>query len=278
MPNYAAIPEFGQLVEYITQGPLVDGTYGVIINRVKLESIITPIVMASQTVAGNLPSLQAANADYAKINAISADRNPILSPAELTPVKSVIATNNHTDIVRYATDTTPTGEVVTGKLIEVEQRPMWASGLAVTVGQVYRYETDKNLYEVIQAHTTQADWTPPVAKSLFKRFYEPSGATWPWVQPTGAHDAYPVGARVTHGGYTWQNVTPANVWVPGTGTLWTNLTPPPPTSAWSGASVAYKVNDLATYLGHTYKCLQAHTSNVSWTPTATINVLWQLVS
>jgi hypothetical protein len=38
MPNnYAAIPEFGQLVEYITQGPLVDGVYGIVIHAVPLE-------------------------------------------------------------------------------------------------------------------------------------------------------------------------------------------------------------------------------------------------
>ena len=36
-----------------------------------------------------------------------------------------------------------------------------------------------------------------------------------WVQPTGAHDAYPVGAKVTHNGATWENTTPANVWEPG---------------------------------------------------------------
>jgi hypothetical protein len=274
MPNYSSIPNFGEYTEYITQGPLVGDTYGVIINRVPLEAIIAPPTMDGQPVSDNLQSLQVINADYAKIQAISAARDPALSPAELTPVKAVIAEDNHTDIVRYATDTTPTGLVITSKLIEVKQRPVWRAGLAVTVGQVYRYTTDKDLYQVIQPHTTQADWTPPVAKALFKRFYEPADAPWPWVQPTGAHDAYPVGARVTYGGYIWQNTIAANVWVPGV-TGWTNLTPPV-TSAWA-YPVAYKVNDLVTYLTKTYKCIQVHTSNVSWTPTATINVLWALV-
>ena len=36
-----------------------------------------------------------------------------------------------------------------------------------------------------------------------------------WVQPLGAHDSYPVGRTVTHGGKTWENLTPANVWAPG---------------------------------------------------------------
>lgn len=37
-----------------------------------------------------------------------------------------------------------------------------------------------------------------------------------WVQPTGAQDAYPLGAVVTHNGQTWENTgSDANVWEPG---------------------------------------------------------------
>jgi hypothetical protein len=37
-----------------------------------------------------------------------------------------------------------------------------------------------------------------------------------WVQPTGAHDAYVMGARVTHNGKNWENTgSAANVWEPG---------------------------------------------------------------
>ncbi|TXH10505.1 MAG: hypothetical protein E6R04_05280 [Spirochaetes bacterium] len=43
-----------------------------------------------------------------------------------------------------------------------------------------------------------------------------------WTQPTGAHDAYPLGARVTHNGKTWTSTAAANVWPPGTGALWTD--------------------------------------------------------
>ena len=41
--------------------------------------------------------------------------------------------------------------------------------------------------------------------------------------------------------------------------------------------IAYKVNDRVTYLTHTYKCLQAHTSQAAWTPVA-VPALWQLIS
>ncbi|HEY2794113.1 MAG TPA: glycosyl hydrolase family 18 protein, partial [Micromonosporaceae bacterium] len=55
-------------------------------------------------------------------------------------------------------------------------------------------------------------------------------------------------------------------------------TSPPPGNApaWV-ANHAYKIGDLVTYQGHTYKCLQAHTSLVGWEP-ATTPALWQLVS
>ena len=39
---------------------------------------------------------------------------------------------------------------------------------------------------------------------------------WPaYQQPTGAHDAYPMGAHVMHGGIEWVSDVDANVWEPG---------------------------------------------------------------
>ncbi len=46
--------------------------------------------------------------------------------------------------------------------------------------------------------------------------------------------------------------------------------------AWA-VGVAYAVNDTVTYNGSTYKCLQAHTSQADWTPTAAPS-LWQLTT
>jgi hypothetical protein len=36
-----------------------------------------------------------------------------------------------------------------------------------------------------------------------------------WTQPTGAHDAYPLGAKVAHKGKTWTSTAAANIWEPG---------------------------------------------------------------
>src|SRR2546422_113047 len=44
-------------------------------------------------------------------------------------------------------------------------------------------------------------------------------------------------------------------------------------AAWA-PNVAYSVGTLVTYGGHTYKCIQAHTSQVGWEP-ATTPALWQ---
>lgn len=45
--------------------------------------------------------------------------------------------------------------------------PPWEPGIAVNVGQTYTY--GGKVYEVIQAHTTQADWTPDVTPSLWTK-------------------------------------------------------------------------------------------------------------
>lgn len=44
---------------------------------------------------------------------------------------------------------------------------------------------------------------------------EPGGETYPeWVQPTGAHDAYSKGDRVTYGGKVYESLIDSNVWSP----------------------------------------------------------------
>ena len=47
----------------------------------------------------------------------------------------------------------------------VELFPAWSSGIAVSVGERYQY-ADK-LYNVVQAHTTQSDWTPDATPAMW---------------------------------------------------------------------------------------------------------------
>ena len=71
------------------------------------------------------------------------------------------------------------------------------------------------LYRCVQAHTSQATWTLEDAPSLWTRIADPA-QEWPeWIQPTGAHNAYAQGAKVSHGGKRWVSDVDNNVWEPG---------------------------------------------------------------
>ena len=47
----------------------------------------------------------------------------------------------------------------------IDLYPVWAVGIAVAKDTRYQYEG--KLYKVVQAHTTQADWTPDITPSLW---------------------------------------------------------------------------------------------------------------
>lgn len=71
------------------------------------------------------------------------------------------------------------------------------------------------LYRCVQAHTSQESWTPEAAASLWTRIADPA-QEWPeWIQPTGAHNAYAQGAKVSHNGKHWVSNVANNVWEPG---------------------------------------------------------------
>ena len=90
----------------------------------------------------------------------------------------------------------------------------WAYPVAYTAGQIRRY-TDGKLYKCLTAHTSQADWTPDAAPSLWVAVSDPA-EEWPeWSQPVGAHDAYSAGAKVAHGGRHWTSDVDGNGWEPG---------------------------------------------------------------
>ena len=89
--------------------------------------------------------------------------------------------------------------------------PTWAAGKSYSTDD--RIEYGGTLYRCVQGHTAQEDWTPPATPALWTAV---SLEEWPdWVQPLGAHDAYNVGAKVTHAGKHWTSNIDANVWEPG---------------------------------------------------------------
>ena len=94
----------------------------------------------------------------------------------------------------------------------------WQIGKAYTVGEFFTYGEnstgDPQLYKVVQAHTSQADWLPGGVPSL----YEPIGlndAGYPvWSQPSGAHDAYNAGDIVDYNGMLYKSLIDGNTYSP----------------------------------------------------------------
>lgn len=111
-----------------------------------------------------------------------------------------------------------------------------------------------------------------------------------WAQPTGAHDAWPIDATVTHGGQVWVNIAGVpNVWEPGADgpvPTWRELTayepapvpgddeesveepaaPAAPVVADWHTGTTYAPGDLLLFEGGQYEVIQPHTSAAHWTP------------
>lgn len=88
------------------------------------------------------------------------------------------------------------------------------------------------LYTCIQPHTSQSDWAPDVAHSLWAKTIEYGGSESgndevpEWVQPESTNP-YPKGARVKKDGKVWESLVDNNVWVPGaigTEGVWKDVT------------------------------------------------------
>lgn len=93
----------------------------------------------------------------------------------------------------------------------VELYPEWLADTAYQIGD--RVRDGETLYKCVQSHTSQSDWRPGDTPALWTRV---SIDEWPeWVQPTGAHDAYNTGDKVTYEGQHWVSMIDANVYIPG---------------------------------------------------------------
>ena len=89
----------------------------------------------------------------------------------------------------------------------------WIANELVAAGQTRT--SDGKTWEVITPHTTQAGWEPENTPALWNEVVVVPPGPQPWVQPTGAHDAYQTGNQVTHNGSTWESTVDNNVWAPG---------------------------------------------------------------
>lgn len=99
----------------------------------------------------------------------------------------------------------------TTALTGIELFPKWQSSKAYSVGDRVQYNS--TLYRCVQAHTSQNDWTPDATPALWvivsiEEFPE-------WIQPTGAHDAYNKGDKVSYNGKHYICTVDSNVYAPG---------------------------------------------------------------
>ena len=87
------------------------------------------------------------------------------------------------------------------------------NGVAYVVGKRIMFEGV--LYKVIQAHTSQADWTPVAAPSLFaKVINETIDGSIPEFEQPDSTNPYMKGDRVLFNGKIYESVIDNNIWSP----------------------------------------------------------------
>ena len=97
--------------------------------------------------------------------------------------------------------------------------PKWEAGMKLKPKTVLGYGEnsvgDVQLYQVLQDHTSSAEWAPDIAPSLYKKIGITEDGIPEWVQPLGASDSYAKGDETSHKGQTWVSTVDNNVWEPG---------------------------------------------------------------
>ena len=154
--------------------------------------------------------------------------------------------------------------------------PVWdGNGVAYTTNARIQY--NGVLYKVLQNHTSQPDWSPAVAPSLFAKVLqdEVSGKVLDWVQPDSTN-GYSLGAVVKHNDKYWKSLVNDNVWEPGaTGvSQWKqcDINGEDIVAEWT-AGTTYQTGDVVMYNGSQYKCVL---DNCVWSPND-LPSAWELI-
>lgn len=91
--------------------------------------------------------------------------------------------------------------------------PEW-DGNGVTYLKDDRVRYKNKLFKVLQEHISQLDWIPGATPSLYVEIADPSIEYPEWKKPTGAHDAYSKGDKVTYNGRKYVSTINANTYSP----------------------------------------------------------------
>ena len=96
----------------------------------------------------------------------------------------------------------------------VELFRFWRADTNYDADERIRY--GEKLYRCVQAHTSQAEWTPDATPALWTEVAKP-GEIPVWKQPTGAQDAYNKGDKVWYpekNTTVYESLIDANVYSP----------------------------------------------------------------
>lgn len=165
--------------------------------------------------------------------------------------------------------------------------PAWEPMKSYVIGDIVSYGVnslgDPQLYKIVQAHTSQSDWTPSTTPSLYDAFGLDASGYPIWAQPSGAHDAYSKGDVVNYNRTIYESVIDGNVWSPDVypagwktvsdGAVSPEPSPDPDPGAteypdWvqpSGAHDAYNTGDIVRYNGVLYR---SKIDGNTWSPDA----------
>ena len=141
--------------------------------------------------------------------------------------------------------------------------PAYEIGKAYSIGDIFTYK--RSLYEVIQAHTSQADWPPDTTASLYKN-HTPKGEIEDWRQPLGAHDAYRAGDVVTYNGNTYTSLIDNNVWIPDQYGWELYVENPPEYPEWVQPTGAHDDYDIGAIVTHNEQTWISIVANNVWEP------------
>lgn len=114
-------------------------------------------------------------------------------------------------LVEAGVDTRPDEEAGRNDMRKFSTK--WRVGVAYEVNKRVRY--GGVLYKCLQAHTSQSDWTPIAAPSLWAEvLIEDPDVISAWKQPDSTNP-YMKGDKVYHNSKTWISTCDNNVWEPG---------------------------------------------------------------
>lgn len=94
--------------------------------------------------------------------------------------------------------------------------PEWHTETAYESGAYVNF--NDVLYRCLLSHTSQDDWNPVDANTLWKKVElveVEEDIISKWSQPLGSVDAYMAGDKVVHNNKTWISSIDNNVWEPG---------------------------------------------------------------